>query len=80
MYWIPALHLDGREVAKGRWGEGEVLKALEDWDKVTKTQKTDVQVEKEPVAQVAQAELANLSASEGSEQSLKNAETSPERQ
>ena len=35
VYWIPALHLDGKEVAKGRWGESEILKALEGWDKAT---------------------------------------------
>ena len=34
VYWIPALHLDGREVAKGRWGEEEVRRALEEWDGV----------------------------------------------
>lgn len=33
VYWIPALHLEEREVAKGRWGESEVLKALKEWDK-----------------------------------------------
>lgn len=38
VYWIPALHLDGREVAKGRWGESEVLKALEEWDQDAKNQ------------------------------------------
>ena len=35
VYWIPALHIDGKEVAKGRWGESEILKALEGWDKAT---------------------------------------------
>ena len=33
VYWIPALHLEGKEVAKGRWGESEVLKALDEWEK-----------------------------------------------
>ena len=31
MYWIPALHVDGREVAKGRWDARDVLKALDEW-------------------------------------------------
>ena len=29
-YWIPVLHINGLEVAKGRWGRGEVEKALEE--------------------------------------------------
>lgn len=33
VYWIPALHLEGKEVAKGRWGESEILKALDEWEK-----------------------------------------------
>ncbi|KAG6334517.1 hypothetical protein ID866_4570, partial [Astraeus odoratus] len=27
-YWIPALHLDGQEIAKGRWDASTVLTAL----------------------------------------------------
>lgn len=29
VYWIPALHLDGKEIAKGRWDASTVLEALE---------------------------------------------------
>jgi zinc finger CCHC domain-containing protein 8 len=32
VYWIPALHLDGQEIAKGRWDATDVTKALEQWD------------------------------------------------
>ncbi|KAJ7143119.1 hypothetical protein C8R43DRAFT_1130905 [Mycena crocata] len=32
VYWIPALHLDGQEIAKGRWDATDVTKALEKWD------------------------------------------------
>ncbi|KAJ6526285.1 hypothetical protein DFH09DRAFT_1415917 [Mycena vulgaris] len=32
VYWIPALHLDGQEIAKGRWDANDVTKALEKWD------------------------------------------------
>jgi zinc finger CCHC domain-containing protein 8 len=32
VYWIPALHLEGTEVAKGRWGAGEVNRALDEWE------------------------------------------------
>ncbi|KAG6376414.1 hypothetical protein JVT61DRAFT_2400 [Boletus reticuloceps] len=28
VYWIPALHLDGKEIAKGRWDASTVLEAL----------------------------------------------------
>ncbi|KAI6109618.1 hypothetical protein F5141DRAFT_798703 [Pisolithus sp. B1] len=28
VYWIPVLHLDGEEIAKGRWGASNVLTAL----------------------------------------------------
>lgn len=28
VYWIPVLHLDGEEIAKGRWGASTVLTAL----------------------------------------------------
>ncbi|KAF9227573.1 hypothetical protein BS17DRAFT_877775 [Gyrodon lividus] len=28
IYWIPALHLDGKEIAKGRWDASTVLEAL----------------------------------------------------
>ena len=41
VYWIPALHLDGREVAKGRWGSSEVLSALEEWDRVKDKQESE---------------------------------------
>ncbi|KAF8912121.1 hypothetical protein CPB84DRAFT_1841816 [Gymnopilus junonius] len=32
VYWIPALHLDGKEIAKGRWDENTVIQALKEWD------------------------------------------------
>ncbi|KAG2103931.1 hypothetical protein BD769DRAFT_1676296 [Suillus cothurnatus] len=28
VYWIPALHLDGREIAKGRWDASNILESL----------------------------------------------------
>ncbi|KAI9508441.1 hypothetical protein F5148DRAFT_1149005 [Russula earlei] len=31
--WIPALHIDGREVAKGRWDGQTVIQALDLWQK-----------------------------------------------
>ncbi len=30
----PALHLDGKEIAKGRWDSSTVAQALEVWDKL----------------------------------------------
>ncbi|KII88161.1 hypothetical protein PLICRDRAFT_175798 [Plicaturopsis crispa FD-325 SS-3] len=33
VYWIPALHLDGKEVAKGRWDASAVIQALDTWEK-----------------------------------------------
>ncbi|EMD38245.1 hypothetical protein CERSUDRAFT_93777 [Gelatoporia subvermispora B] len=33
VYWIPALHVDGREVAKGRWDAAAVNEALDAWEK-----------------------------------------------
>ena len=32
VYWIPALHLEGREVAKGRWDATAVNEALDAWE------------------------------------------------
>ncbi|KAJ7029361.1 hypothetical protein C8F04DRAFT_1288526 [Mycena alexandri] len=32
VYWIPALHLEGQEIAKGRWDATDVTKALETWE------------------------------------------------
>lgn len=32
VYWIPALHLDGKEIAKGRWDASTVLEALKQRD------------------------------------------------
>jgi zinc finger CCHC domain-containing protein 8 len=32
-WWIPALHLNGTEIAKGRWNETTVREALEIWGK-----------------------------------------------
>jgi hypothetical protein len=31
VYWIPALHVDGKEVAKGRWDAQNVIRALDEW-------------------------------------------------
>ncbi|KAG1858055.1 hypothetical protein DFJ58DRAFT_312363 [Suillus subalutaceus] len=28
IYWIPALHLDGREIAKGRWDASTILESM----------------------------------------------------
>jgi len=33
VYWIPALHIDGQEVAKGRWDGQTVTRALDVWQK-----------------------------------------------
>ncbi|KAL5529509.1 hypothetical protein ACEPAG_5494 [Sanghuangporus baumii] len=33
VYWIPALHIEGKEVVKGKWGESEILNALDQWEK-----------------------------------------------
>ena len=33
VYWIPALHIDGKEVAKGRWDGQTVTQALNAWQK-----------------------------------------------
>ncbi|KAK7694086.1 hypothetical protein QCA50_003662 [Cerrena zonata] len=33
VYWIPALHLEGKEVAKGRWDAQVVNEALDKWEK-----------------------------------------------
>lgn len=39
MYWIPALHIDDKEVAKGRWDAQTVNKALDEWQQAqTQTQ------------------------------------------
>jgi zinc finger CCHC domain-containing protein 8 len=39
VYWIPALHIDGKEVVKGRWDATHVNQALDLWEK--EQQKTD---------------------------------------
>jgi zinc finger CCHC domain-containing protein 8 len=39
VYWIPALHLDGKEIAKGRWDDQTVLQALDRWNQLQ--QETD---------------------------------------
>ncbi|KAH8827526.1 hypothetical protein DL96DRAFT_1252388 [Flagelloscypha sp. PMI_526] len=31
VYWIPALHIEGKEVLKGRWGEELIEEALTKW-------------------------------------------------
>lgn len=32
-YWIPALHIEGKEVAKGRWDAQTVNEALDAWER-----------------------------------------------
>lgn len=32
VYWIPALHIEDKEVIKGRWEAEDVNKALDDWE------------------------------------------------
>jgi zinc finger CCHC domain-containing protein 8 len=32
LYWIPALHLEGKEIAKGRWDAQTVTQALDKWE------------------------------------------------
>ena len=32
VYWIPALHIEGKEVAKGRWDAQTVNQALDAWE------------------------------------------------
>jgi zinc finger CCHC domain-containing protein 8 len=34
VHWIPALHLDGKEIAKGLWNAQTVNQALEEWEKM----------------------------------------------
>ncbi|KAJ7171932.1 hypothetical protein C8R46DRAFT_893971 [Mycena filopes] len=36
VYWIPALHLEGQEIAKGRWDATDVTKALDKWEQEQK--------------------------------------------
>jgi len=33
VYWIPALHIEGKEVAKGRWDAQTVNEALDTWER-----------------------------------------------
>ena len=33
VYWIPALHIEGKEVAKGRWDAQTVTEALDAWER-----------------------------------------------
>ncbi|TFK36352.1 hypothetical protein BDQ12DRAFT_736955 [Crucibulum laeve] len=32
VYWIPALHLEGKEIAKGRWDAQTVTESLKEWE------------------------------------------------
>ena len=41
VYWIPALHIDGKEVAKGRWDAQTVTEALERWRQEQAAAKTN---------------------------------------
>ena len=50
VYWIPALHVEGREVAKGRWDAQTVSAALDTWEAAPWTKEdaqTKAVVEKE---------------------------------
>jgi len=38
VYWIPALHLEGKEIAKGRWDAQNVIQALDEWEKTQQEQ------------------------------------------
>ncbi|KAF7294123.1 Terpenoid synthase [Mycena chlorophos] len=38
VYWIPALHLEGQEIAKGRWDGNDVSKALDEWERMRKSE------------------------------------------
>jgi len=33
VYWIPALHVEGIEVAKGRWDSDTVTRILDEWER-----------------------------------------------
>ncbi|KAG6817781.1 hypothetical protein H0H87_003189 [Tephrocybe sp. NHM501043] len=41
VYWIPALHLEGKEIAKGRWDAQTILPALDSWHKDNKDNKPE---------------------------------------
>ncbi|TBU46423.1 hypothetical protein BD309DRAFT_999085 [Dichomitus squalens] len=43
VYWIPALHIEGKEVAKGRWDAQTVNQALDSWEASPWTKQEDVQ-------------------------------------
>lgn len=34
-YWIPALHIEGKEACKGRWTASDVKLALDRWEQET---------------------------------------------
>jgi zinc finger CCHC domain-containing protein 8 len=36
IHWIPALHLEGKEIVKGRWGADTVASALNRWEAMRK--------------------------------------------
>lgn len=40
VYWIPALHIEGKEVAKGRWDAQTVNEALDAWERDPWTEDT----------------------------------------
>ena len=42
VYWIPALHLEGKEVAKGRWDGQTVIQALDEWEKTKKEESEEL--------------------------------------
>jgi zinc finger CCHC domain-containing protein 8 len=40
VWWIPALHIDGKEVAKGRWDAQTVIDALDKWQSSCESQES----------------------------------------
>ena len=40
IYWIPALHLNGKEIAKGRWDASTVLEALKEQETNSESQQS----------------------------------------
>ena len=47
VYWIPALHIDGKEVAKGRWDADTVQQALDKWQQTHKSHQEHIDGEKQ---------------------------------
>ncbi|KAG6873805.1 hypothetical protein C0995_011030 [Termitomyces sp. Mi166 len=43
VYWIPALHLEGKEIAKGRWDGQTIIPVLDNWQKLKEKEDSDKQ-------------------------------------